>query len=151
MHLKDFDGQLIQIETTFSSYPGCLSSTDDFYITNNKLMVTETTLEVIDINLYNSVKEEDKYIPNFMRVNSATFFSSTAKEWIDNFSFYNSGTYSSQWMVLDYKVFDQIKAEKSQGENLLWVLEQTPSKVISHDVSKYLMKVNSKSFMYLNI
>jgi hypothetical protein len=142
MHLKDYDGVLKDIVATFSSYPGCLSSTDDFYITNHKLMVTETTLEVIDINLYKSVKEEEKYIPNFMRVNSATFFSSTGEEWVDNFSFYNSGTYSSQWMVLDYKVFDQIKKNKLQvKENLLWVLEQTPSKIISHDVSEHLLKV----------
>lgn len=131
-----------KIVTTFSSYPGCLSSTDDFYITNNKLMVTETTLEVIDINLYESVKKEENYIPNFMRVNSATFFSKNAKEWIDSFSFYNSGTYSSQWMVLDYKVFEKLKLNPSNNvKNLLWVLEQTPGGLISHDVSEYLLKV----------
>ncbi len=36
--------ELPSSEMTFSSYPGCLSSTDDFYITNNNLVITETTL-----------------------------------------------------------------------------------------------------------
>lgn len=64
-------------EMTFSSYPGCLSSTDDFYLTNHNLLVMETTLEVINIKLYDSVKPADKYIPNFMRVMAATRFSKT--------------------------------------------------------------------------
>lgn len=32
---------------SFSSYPGCLSSTDDWYIIDNKFVITETTLEVM--------------------------------------------------------------------------------------------------------
>lgn len=68
---------LSHTEMTFSSYPGCLSSTDDFYLTNHKLLIMETTLEVIDIKLYNSVKSPEQYIPNFMRVMAATRFSKT--------------------------------------------------------------------------
>jgi hypothetical protein len=41
-------------------------------------MITETTLEVIDVNLYNAVKKPREYIPNFLRVNSASFFSKSA-------------------------------------------------------------------------
>jgi hypothetical protein len=65
-------------EITFSSYPGCISSTDDFYLTNYNLLVTETTLEVIDINLYSHVKPAEEYIPNFTRVLAATRFSKSA-------------------------------------------------------------------------
>ncbi len=38
-------------EMTFSSYPGCISSTDDWYNNKSKegqLVVTETTLEVLN-------------------------------------------------------------------------------------------------------
>jgi len=38
----------------------------------------ETTLEVIDISLYSKVKQAEDYIPNFLRVMSATRFSKTA-------------------------------------------------------------------------
>ncbi len=61
----------------FSSYPGCISSTDDYYITDKKLMITETTLDVIDMNGYKRVKNSDSYIPNFMRINAASLFSNS--------------------------------------------------------------------------
>ena len=67
----------MKVNVTFSSYPGCVSSTDDFYITDKKLMVTETTLEVIDMNAYKKVKGSSLFIPNFMRINAATFFSNS--------------------------------------------------------------------------
>lgn len=61
----------------FSSYPGCVSSTDDYYINDKKLMVTETTLEVIDMNAYKKVKTSNNFIPNFMRINAASLFSNS--------------------------------------------------------------------------
>ncbi len=201
MELNDYEGNYIPIETTFSSYPGCLSSTDDFYVTNHRLMVTETTIEVIDVSIYDNVKKEEEYIPNFMRVNSATFFSKSGKEWVDDISYNNSGTYSSQWMVVDYNKFENVKNEVNKNVNtnmksrennnentnmksrennnennmentqnkdennensqnkdennensanninlfdnsgILYVLEQTPNRIVSHDVSKYLYEV----------
>jgi hypothetical protein len=142
MELNDYSGTFIKAESIFSSYPGCLSSTDDFYVTNNKLMVTETTLDVIDVSLYDYIKEVNTYIPNFMRVNSATFFSKSAEEWINNFKFYNSGTYCSQWMIVDYNNFESARAKYNNFEKVLYVLEQTPNSIISHDISKYLQDVN---------
>jgi hypothetical protein len=68
----------LNVNVTFSSYPGLISSSDDYYITDKKLFITETTLEVIDMNAYKKVKNSNNYIPNFMRINSATFFSQTA-------------------------------------------------------------------------
>ena len=44
-----FNDELNQIGLTnhtvsFSSYPGCISSTDDYYIVNQDLFITETTI-----------------------------------------------------------------------------------------------------------
>jgi hypothetical protein len=142
MELSDYNSKNNLVEVTFSSYPGCLSSTDDFYLTSNRIMVTETTLEIIDINLYSHVKKSETYIPNFMRVNSATFFSKSAEEWVKVFSYFNSGTYSSQWMVLDYNVFDKLKETGINQKKLLYVLEQTPKEIVQHDISDYLYEVN---------
>lgn len=36
------------INQTFSSYPGTISSTDDFYVINKELVVLETTLEILN-------------------------------------------------------------------------------------------------------
>jgi hypothetical protein len=74
----DDKGKLKRSEVTFSSYPGCLSSTDDFYLTDNKLLVTETTIEVVDASKYEKVKDPHQYIPNFMRIMAATRFAKSA-------------------------------------------------------------------------
>ncbi len=38
----------------------------------------ETTLEVIDINLYQNIKPAEEYIPNFIRIMAATRFAKSA-------------------------------------------------------------------------
>lgn len=123
---------------TFSAYPGTLSSTDDYYITNHRLVITETTIEVVDINLYSFMKTSKTYLPNYMRVLAASRFAKTAKEWVDIFSKTNSGTYSSQWLVLDYKEFEKIKGSNTPPKNLFYMLEQIPNRIIKKDVTKYL-------------
>lgn len=60
------------VDMTFSSYPGLIHSSDDFYITSNNLLVTETTLEVIDVNEFKKKKPSDQYIFNYIRVTGAT-------------------------------------------------------------------------------
>lgn len=127
---------------TFSGYPGTLSSTDDWYLTNNNLLITETTLEVIDINKYSNVKGAESYIPNFLRVLSATRFAKNGKEWCKSMSSYNSGTYSSQWMIIDYNIFKQIKGTNKRAKDLVYMLEQSPHKVVYHDISNYIQNVN---------
>lgn len=57
------------------------------------------------------------------------------------FGRYNSGTYSSQWMIIDYNVFEKIKNTNHRPEKLIFVMEQTPDKFVSHDISKYLYDV----------
>jgi hypothetical protein len=142
----DLNSLSLKTEVTFSSYAGAIGSTDDYYITDKKLFVTETTLEVIDMNAYRQVKTASNFIPNFMRINAASFFSNTSEEWTKNFSFFNSGTYSSQWMIIDYKVFDKIKGQKADEvkdedlKGLFSVLEQVPNKIVVHDISNKLIE-----------
>ncbi len=48
---KQYDFELLNKNkrkvVTFSSYPGCISSQDDFYNINSNLLVMETSLEVL--------------------------------------------------------------------------------------------------------
>lgn len=145
-------------ETIFSAYAGTLTSTDDFYITSEKLMITETTLEVIDVNLYKAARNEENYIPNFLRVKAASEYSKTAENWIHQLCTYNTGTYSSQWIAVDYKVFDKMlekdsNARKtnlrkmevdadilSKSKGLIVVMEQVPNSMSVHDLSKTLLE-----------
>lgn len=103
---------------------------------------------------YRQVKTAKHFIPNFMRINSASFFSNSTEEWTSNFSFFNSGTYSSQWMVVDYKIFDKIKGRKFEElkphefKGLFSVLEQVPNKMVVHDLSDKLIEVGGNIFFY---
>lgn len=145
-------------QIVFSGYPGAISSTDDYYITNNKLLVMETTIEILDADKFRYTKPLDKFIPNFLRVLYATRFARNSKEWTSLFSIYNSGTYSSQWMIIDYKVFSNIKENYNKNNiriknskmteinsnsdnyyNLLYITEQTPVRILSHDITNYLI------------
>jgi hypothetical protein len=126
---------------SFSGYPGTLSSTDDWYVTNNNLLITETTLEVIDIKKYWNVKGSSDYIPNFLRVLSASRFSRNGKEWCKTISAYNSGTYSSQWMIIDFNIFKKIKGTKNKQNKMIYMLEQTPNKITYHDISNHIYTV----------
>lgn len=96
---------------------------------------------MIDIMAYANVKPIEQYIPNFMRVLSATRFAKTAKEWCQIFAFRNSGTYSSQWMILDYNVFNKVKETNKSVAHLVYLMEQTPKKIVYHDITPYLLKV----------
>jgi hypothetical protein len=67
------DNAFRKSEIIFSSYPGAVSSTDDFYITDAKLVITETTLDIVDADVYRkNISDEKTYIPSFMRILAAT-------------------------------------------------------------------------------
>jgi hypothetical protein len=83
-----------QADIHYSGYPGQIASTDDFYITSQKLAIMETTNDVFNASLWARVTPES--IPYFIRVTIAVRLASTAKEFHDIFYLYNSGTYNNQ-------------------------------------------------------
>ena len=122
-------GSAVSKQVSFSSYPGNLASIDDFYFADTGLVITETTVDIINQSLYdgNIVPESVLY---WIRVMVATRMTNTAPQWVDVFSRYNSGTYNNQWIVLDMKLF-------TPGEDLvpntLWIAEQLPGVVGARD------------------
>jgi hypothetical protein len=98
-----YDGVKKDSTISFSSYPGTLTSTDDFYLLNQKIVVLETTLEMLDQSLYGrKIPEAKDYVPNYIRILVSNRLSNSGKDWIENFRKNNGGTYNSQWMVLDF-------------------------------------------------
>jgi hypothetical protein len=127
-----YDGVKKDSTISFSSYPGTLTSTDDFYLLNKKIVVLETTLEMLDLSLYGrKIPEANDYVPNYIRILVSNRLSNSGKEWTENFQKNNGGTYNSQWMIIDFSKFNvnlgnlqngpksnQSLFSKFEGENL---------------------------------
>lgn len=147
-----------------SSYPGCQSSTDDWYITwPHRLAVTETTINVFNNTLY-QLYTVPRTISEYLRVMTATALASTGAEWMAIFETENSGTYCNEWMVVDMKLYGSgggvgmgalTTAVGSTGvgdareevllfnetmipNGTLWVADQLPGSVVKADLSHVL-------------
>ena len=97
----------------FSSYPGTITSTDDYYLINSKISVLETTIEILDRELYSLVDVSPKnHVPNYIRIFIANLMADSGKQWVDIFKRNNTGTYNSQWMIIDYSIIDKFRKSK---------------------------------------
>jgi len=120
---------------SFSSYPGCLPSGDDFYITTSNLVIMETTNEIFNRSLYTNYTTSHT-VPYWIRVLVANRVALNGQTWADTFAMYNSGTYNNQWQVVDYK---QFTPGATPANGTLWILEQVPGFVVAQDQTDYLI------------
>ncbi|KAJ6254833.1 phospholipase b-related [Anaeramoeba flamelloides] len=107
----------------FSSYPGVIFSLDDFYITNKKLVVFETTYTIQNHSIYQEYLHEKTFL-TFLRTVSICRMSSNGEEYVNYMKQVNSGTYNNMYSIFDLKLFNKKSTELNQG--LLWVLEMIP-------------------------
>jgi hypothetical protein len=103
---------------SFSSYPSDLSSIDDFYVTDTKLSVIETTNGIFNTTLYQYVVPQS--VLSWIRVILSNRMATDGKSWTEIFAKYNSGTYNNQWMVTDYNKF--VSGSTKLQDGLLWIL-----------------------------
>lgn len=125
-------------KTSMSSFPGYLSSTDDWYMSSSGLAVMETTNGVFEPSLYSYVTTST--VLCWLRAKAANYVATDSQGWVDVFSKHNSGTYNNQWMVIDTKRF--VVGEGFQPYGFV-VLEQLPGFIHSEDMSAV---VNRKGF-----
>ncbi|CAG2102156.1 unnamed protein product [Medioppia subpectinata] len=123
--------------SAFSSYPGALTSIDDFYILSSGLVVQETSITNINTELWKDIRPEDVVL-EFIRNLVANRLAESGKEWSQIFGENNSGTYNDQFMIVDYKRFRWGTRSELSSPDLLWVLEQMPTLVVSQDVTGVL-------------
>jgi len=122
------------VGVSFSSYPGAMVSGDDFYVTSPaRLMITETTNGVMNGSLFTAVTT--RTVPYWIRCVVANKMASTARQWMDDFGLYNSGTYNNQWIVVDYKAF---QPGQTLTSGVLWIGEQIPGYFVTSDITEIL-------------
>lgn len=119
---------------SFSSYPGLLSSLDDFYMMRDSgLVMVQTTNPIINKKIYSKVTH--KSLLAWQRVRTANQMARTGEEWAQPIKWPNSGTYENQYMVVNMKLFSPGKA---LPPGTLWVVEQIPGLVEFADVTQQL-------------
>ncbi|CAE7314589.1 PLBD2 [Symbiodinium microadriaticum] len=121
----------------FSSYPGCVSSTDDFYMMDNGLAVMDTTLEVLNPKLYSRVMDDPDRprLPKFLHVMAVNRVAKTGTQWTSMMAEQNTGTGNSQWIVVDYNRFSP---GQPLQRNTLRIVEQVPGMTHQADITTEL-------------
>jgi hypothetical protein len=112
----------------FSSYPGSIASTDDFYTLSSGLGVMETSFSIFNTSLYSVLTPES--LVSSIRSTLANRLSKNGEEWGPNFGFKNSGTYNNQWIIVNMNRFEPGVGLQS---GTLWIVEQLPGYIESSD------------------
>lgn len=90
----NFNNPLVRAKKIqFSSYPGVITSGDDYYLTDQQLVIMETTNGFLNDSLYSLINPHTLY--SWQRVQLATAFASTGEEWSKYMQMWNSGTYAN--------------------------------------------------------
>lgn len=119
----------------FSSYPGVLSSLDDFYYLDSNSAVMETTNNIFNESLYKLLSPNT--LPTWIRAILANRLASSVEEWVEIFKKENSGTYNNQIIILD---INKINFNNSILPNkTLMIIEQMPGYTEANDVT-YLLR-----------
>ncbi|XP_064627563.1 phospholipase B-like 1 isoform X2 [Lineus longissimus] len=127
------DPSVANKQVSFSSYPGFITSLDDFYLMGGGLVMVQTTNNVFNTSLFDVVKPQS--LLAWQRVLTANRMARDGEEWAKIFAKHNSGTYNAQYMVVDLNKF---VPKKAIMDGALWVVEQIPGLVVSGDQTKIL-------------
>merc|ERR550537_777309 len=122
---------------SMSSYPGTVTSGDNFFMADSGLTLTDTSLEMVNPFGFDGVKDFpfNAHIPNFMHILISLRLAKNAADFAEHYEKQNTGTLMAQWMVVDYNMFTPGQAPV---QNLLWVIEQVPGKIVAKDMSLVL-------------
>ncbi|CAH0715655.1 unnamed protein product, partial [Brenthis ino] len=98
------------ISVDFSSYPGSITSQDEFYVINGdnlRLAVTGTSLKNYNSKLWKNVNITTQ-VPIGPRITAANHLASNINSWGHILARSNSGTGCKQWLVVDFNKFNLI-------------------------------------------
>merc|ERR1719440_1235119 len=86
-------GEGVAQKIGFSSYPGVAGGTDDYYLMDTGLVVTETTISMLTDEPYDKLDDNATSLPDFMRIMIANRMAKTGQDWTHLMNKSASGTY----------------------------------------------------------
>ena len=126
-----------QATIVMTSYPGSISSIDDWYMSSHDLAITETTNGFSNNTLLQFIRPAS--VSEFHRAMIGNFLATSPLEWMQIFNTSNSGTYNNQYMVADMKAARAaIAAQAPLPAGTFYVGEQLPGIVFYADQTEFL-------------
>ncbi|KAK3755109.1 hypothetical protein QZH41_017929, partial [Actinostola sp. cb2023] len=135
-HLNIKESTTGSFKMSFSSYPGLISSLDDFYIMDSGLVLLETTYNVFNTSLFEHVQPQSLLAWQRVRLCQTLWreMAKNGREYLSSIT-QSRGTYNNQYMILDLKL---VQLNKTLHDNALWIVEQIPTYVASGDQTEIL-------------
>lgn len=149
MKIYEFNFQTLNTtaqQISFSSYPGFVSSVDDFYIVKGvekttghpiKLSVIETSYNIMNNTAaFSAISQaSNTSVLTWSRAMTANLIASSAANWPEVFTTNISYTYNDNWLIADYAVLDTINSEcKTRGERDSYIRTHSPIILTSLEV-----------------
>lgn len=119
---------------TMSGYPGMIFSADDFLISGHGVQLMSTSL--LNFNNSNLLTIDSHNVPGFLALMVASYLATSAKEWVDLFVPFNSGTYNAAITATD---LNKARVAHKTGSALL------PETMILVEVVPHLTQVGDLS------
>jgi len=120
---------------SFSSFPAFLWSSDDYYLLSNNLVVTETTNDIYNRELYKYITPNS--LLSWIRTPLVNRLAKDGEAWVNLISRYVSGTYPNQWIVVDYNKF---KPGNPLPDKTVLIAEEIPGHVEVTDVTPFVQQ-----------
>ncbi|KYM97877.1 PREDICTED: putative phospholipase B-like lamina ancestor [Cyphomyrmex costatus] len=109
-----------------SSYPGALSSHDEFYWIqggNHEIIIVGTPMTDTNTSLWNFMRTKNQVMSS-VRVMAANRLATNGRSWSRNMSLQNGADTARQWVILELR------------DSVVWLIEQLPGLIRTTDVSK---------------
>jgi len=113
-----------------------VSSVDDWYVTKDGLVITETTNSICNATLWTLIKPQA--LLSWQRTVIANMLAVDGQSWTELFCPWNSGTYNNQFQIVDTRLLTDDVTSSSLPANLLWVVEQMPGGCVAGDATSFL-------------
>jgi hypothetical protein len=122
-------------DVTMTSYPGCVSSTDDYFISGAGFVAMSTSLSLPSQGEFAVPAATNEGLPSFLRAIMATRMSLKPRMWAKVYGFIAGIAGAKQWVVVDYSNF---KEGQQIANDTVWMIESLPRVQRANDVSHIL-------------
>lgn len=131
-HYNLYFGTLVN-KMSMSSYPGCISSTDDYLVTDRGLVAMSTSLFVPATGEYSIPATTNEGLPAFVRSLMATRLATQPRLWAKVYGFIPGIAGAKQWLLADYS---KLKERQPIANDTVWLVESLPRVQRAGDVSQ---------------